>query len=211
MTEPSIPERHEAMPQPAASTAQLVQDSTTTTIVLPPRGFKGMVRTMLVFALVWLAAISGFSLVFVSGITFVNGISWETIPAILIFVPFWAIGIGMLLGSIQSARRKSVFILSRSDGLIFSQAGPFRKSEKQWPAASITRIHMDRSGTVINNKPVMELQIHSMAQAPAGGISAASAAASPPAEKKDGMLSGRDEEELKWIASTLRAALAQFK
>ena len=186
------------MEQPATSTAQLIQDSQSTTIALPPIGFKGNVMGLLFFAVIWTGFIAIFTAVFLLGGSFTDGLSFEMVIVPLGLLPFWAIGIGLFFFAIQTARRRAVFIVTKSDGLTFSQVGPFRKAEMQWAAASITRIHMDTSGTVVNGKAVMQLAIHAKVTDATGATS----------EKVTGLMSGRDEAELKWLASTLRDALA---
>ena len=55
--------------------------------------------------------------------------------------------------------------------------------------ASIAAIRADASGMAVNNVPVIELQVH------------------PQHGKKAGFFAGRDEQELRWMASELRRTL----
>jgi hypothetical protein len=53
----------------------------------------------------------------------------------------------------------------------------------------LTAIRADASSMEVNHRPVIQLQIH------------------PRAGKKVGLLSGRNEDELRWMATRLRRAL----
>ena len=58
-----------------------------------------------------------------------------------------------------------------------------------WSRGEIAAIRADASGMEVNDRPVIELQIH------------------PVSGKKFGVLAGRNEEELRWMATELRRAL----
>jgi len=85
------------------------------------------------------------------------------------------------------ARRRALFIVDKST-LRLAQAGLFGTKSWVWRREDLATICAGASSMKVNNQPVIELQIH------------------PRGSKKVGVLAGRDEEELRWIASTLRRA-----
>ena len=74
-------------------------------------------------------------------------------------------------------------------GLHVAQAGLFGAKRWDWPREEIADIRAGPSGMEVNNRPVLELQVH------------------PRSGKKAGFLAGRDEAELRWMATRLRRAL----
>jgi hypothetical protein len=67
--------------------------------------------------------------------------------------------------------------------------GPFGSKQLEWSRGDISAIRADASGMEVNNRRLFELQIH------------------PVTGKKVGLLAGRDENELRWMATRLRRAL----
>jgi hypothetical protein len=74
--------------------------------------------------------------------------------------------------------------------LMVMQSGPLGSKRWEWPREKVARIAVGPSGMAVNDVPVLELQIHAKAG------------------KKMGLLAGRDEAELHWLATRLRRALA---
>ena len=70
------------------------------------------------------------------------------------------------------------------------QSGPFGTKQRDWAAEQIAKLFAGPSGMEVNEAPVLELQI-------VGSDS-----------KKFGLLAGRSDDELKWMAAELRAALS---
>ena len=67
--------------------------------------------------------------------------------------------------------------------------GLFGTKERRWDRDEIAAIRADRSNMEVNDRPVIELQIQ------------------PRTGKKTGLLAGRNEQELRWLATRLRQAL----
>jgi hypothetical protein len=65
----------------------------------------------------------------------------------------------------------------------------FGTKQLEWRRDEIAAIRADTSGMEVNNRPVIELQIH------------------PLSGKKVGLLAGRKEEELRWMATRVGRAL----
>jgi len=100
---------------------------------------------------------------------------------------FWLVGIGLLLAGIHMGLRRAG--LAVADGtLMVLQTSPFGKKQHEWPVEQLTAIRVGPTGMTVNDKPVLELQIHD-----SDG-------------DKIGLLGGRTDEELHWLAGELRRA-----
>jgi hypothetical protein len=180
----------QAPAQPPDSTIQLAQSGDTLTVLIPPNGFRGMTRAMLSFSILWNVFIAIFITVLVLAATGVLKSKQQGNPVVgaLFMIPFVAVGIGTMLGAINSARRRTVLLVT-ADSIIFTQKGLFGEKEKQWPRASLLAVAAGPSGAKINEQPVLELQL----QWTKG--------------KHFGLLAGRPEPELQWLAAELRRRL----
>ncbi|QNN24992.1 hypothetical protein HED60_22845 [Planctomycetales bacterium ZRK34] len=112
------------------------------------------------------------------------------IPFIIVIIGllFVIIGLMMVVGAIRNARRRAIIDVV-GDVLLISMAGPFGSSQREWRAVDLNRIQAAPSGTSVNNVPLFELQIR------------------PRSGGKVGYFGGRDKDELRWLAATLRDAL----
>lgn len=112
------------------------------------------------------------------------------IPFIIVIIGllFVIIGLVMVVGAIRNARRRAIIDVV-GDVLLISMAGPFGSSQREWRAVDLNRIQAAPSGTGVNNVPLFELQIR------------------PRSGGKVGYFGGRDKDELRWLAATLRDAL----
>jgi hypothetical protein len=107
---------------------------------------------------------------------------------VLLFVAlFWLIGIGLLLGGINMGRRQAGLAVAGGT-LMILQTGLFGKKHREWPLSDLSSIRVGPSGMEVNDVPVLQLQIHD-----ADG-------------KQVGLLAGRSDEELEWLAHELRTA-----
>jgi len=171
--------------QPKSSAVRLDQTADGVTLTVPPAGIWRGSKGLLLFGLVW----CGFMTLFTGVVVFTA--SKPNAPLLifgLFIAVFWAIGIAMLLGAINMGRRRAVFIVTPSD-LRIAQQSLFKKMVWTWSREELTAIRVDRSGTEVNHRPILNLQIHS------------------PTQRKVGLFSGRDEMELQWIATVLRQQL----
>jgi len=177
-----------ALTQPAGSKIAVDKFDGGLTIQVPPAGVWKGSSGMFFFALIW----NGFMTVFTSGVV-CGGLNAENKPdetALwlfpLVISLFWAVGIGMLLGSLNMGRRSAMFAVAAGN-LLVMQKGIFGTKRREWPVDSITNIGLYPSGMKVNDRDVYQLQIHA-------------------AGEKLGMLTGRDEQELEWLACELRSA-----
>lgn len=147
-------------------------------VEVPPKGFRGNPGSMLGFGLFWCLFIGVFTFL-------ARSAPW---PAWLFLLVFWAVGLGMVFGAINFARRRFT-IEVESDRVRVEQHGLFGSKSWVWDKSELAAVRADASGMKINNVPVLELQWHLAAG------------------KKVGTLAGRTEAELQWIAAEVRQAL----
>lgn len=167
--------------QPSGSKIRCEQGNGRQLFVVPPAGLVKGSKGLFVFAVIWCAfigTIAGFFL-------FVKHNESEFWIPLLFFLVFLSIGVGMLLGAIQMGRRRAILSAGR-DGVSIVVAGIFGTKRSDWTPQQIRFIRTGPSGMEMNNQPVIELQIHT------------------DDGKKKGFLAGRDEDELKWLATRLR-------
>ncbi|HKI71899.1 MAG TPA: hypothetical protein VKA81_05950 [Verrucomicrobiae bacterium] len=182
----SRPEPVEVVPKPADSRVRVEPRPDGVLLVVPPAGLRKGSKGLFGFAILWClivavitTAIAAASAKNVRGKPFVG---WALIGV------FWLVGLSMLAGAVNMARRRAM-LLVENGRLKVAQIGIFGAKRWDWNRENIAAIRADTSGLEVNNAPVIELQIH-----PVNG-------------KKTGFFAGRDQEELRWMASELRRAL----
>lgn len=174
-------------PKPIKSKAVLTNNPDGLTIDLPPGGWRAT-KGLLSFAIIWnvfVGVILGVVLTIKA--TKPSSSAPPTVLVVIVSV-FFLIGILMLIASINMARKRAVIDVVNGAVLV-TQKGMFRVKQRQWDAGAIQRVEVGPSGTTVNNRPILELHIFDQA------------------DKKTGMLMGRDEDELDWIAAELRKSL----
>lgn len=184
----------EPLSQPAGSSITLENNAQGLTLTVPPVGFFRGSAGLGVFAIFW----NGF-LILVTTIaltTILSGGTFKTksgAPAspwiVALFMSiFWAVGLGMLTAALHMGRRRAIIDVV-DDALLITQAGLFGTTQRQWSRQQIAAICRGPSNMTVNNRPVLELQVH------------------PVEGKRVGFLSGRGDEDLAWVADVLRRAL----
>lgn len=180
------PDKRDYPDQPVGSQVQLVERPDGFTLTMPPAGLVRGSKGLFAFAILWNTFMSVFTTIFL----FAKGSqtsSGEPMFWLLIIV-FWSIGVGLFIPAINMGRRRAVFMIA-GDQLRLAHANLFGTKLSAWSRDELKSIHIGPSGMAVNDIPVLELQIE------------------PRAGKKVGLLSGRDEDELRWIATTLRRGL----
>lgn len=159
------------------------------TIQIPPAGLWRGTHGLFTVALFW----NGFMTVFTAamlGAFFGAGAMKDhavwLLPLLLSI--FWLVGIGILLGSLNMGRRRAAIAVTGGT-LMVIQTGLFGSKQRDWPPGDVEAVRAGPSGMTVNDQPVLELQIFD------GGAS------------KFGLLAGRPDRELEWLADTLREAL----
>jgi uncharacterized membrane protein len=181
--------KEDRLEPPHGTNIRVTQQGDAVLAILPSTGFKGQARSLLVFAIVWLLISTVVLAAFVAA-SVSDNVKGDKPPwFIFVFIGlFEAIGIAMLTGAINYARRKASLRASRTDLMIVRQS-PFGSKTFKAGRSDINFIRVGPSGTTINDVPVMELQVHS-----ADG-------------KKHGFFAGHSNEELAWLATHLRRTL----
>jgi hypothetical protein len=187
-SEDEAPDLEPALTQPAGSKIAVDKFEGGLTIQVPPAGVWKGSSGIFFFALIW----NGFMALFTSGVV-CGGLQAENKPdetALWLFPLFislfWAVGIGLLLGAINMGRRTAMFAVAAGT-LLVMQKGIFGTKRREWPVAEISSIALGPSGMKVNDRDVNQLQIHACGE-------------------KLGLLTGRDEQELEWLACELRNA-----
>lgn len=171
------------MQQPPASQVQVEELLNGIRLTVPPAGLWHGSKGMFVFALIWCAFITFFTVMM-----FKSGPNGDYLIPLIIMALFWVVGIGMLAVAINLGKRTAV-LTAEGGRLRIETKSLFGVKQKEWSPSEIAAIRADNSGMEVNDRPVLNLQIH------------------PRIGKKTGFLTGRDEAELRWIATRLRHAL----
>jgi hypothetical protein len=161
------------------------------TIRVPPAGIRKGSSGLFFFSLLW----NGFMTMFTvcTGYAMLSGQAQDAEGNEWIFAAvislFWLVGIGMLVGAINMGRRQAALAVT-GGRLLAMQTGLFGKKQREWPASEIKLIAAGPSGMEMNDVPILELQITDRSG------------------KKLGILAGRADDELHWLAYELTQAVA---
>ncbi len=179
-------EEREVLQQPASSRVLVERSPGYLRCTIPPAGLWRGSKGLFFMGLFWCGFMVLFSAVMLKGGMKTSG--WGVVGLLAFISLFWAIGIAILTAAVNMGKRTATFTVS---GRHLSIVSRNLFGAKQWELSQteIAALRADASGMEVNDKPVLELQIH-----PATG-------------KKIGLLAGRDEEELRWLATELRHAL----
>jgi hypothetical protein len=178
-----------AVPPPVGTPIMLERFPDGLTIQVPPAGlFRGS-HGLFLFGLIWLVVVTFICAVLFAAL--IDGNMQEKnvafiLPAVMSI--FWLAGLGLLLTGINMGRRKAAIAVTGGT-LMVIQTGLFGSKKRDWEPGDVEGVRVGPSGMEVNDKPVLELQIYD------GGA------------HKFGLLSGRTNEELYWIAAELRAVL----
>jgi hypothetical protein len=182
----AAPRKTERFEPPAETDIALDRHPRGIAFTIPPAGIWKGSRGLFLFSLIWCSITLAVSVV--------GGGVWQPngnlpLAGVLLFAAiFWTIGIVTLCVSINMGRRQAVLAVV-GDSLQFLQVGPFGRRRHEWSREQITDVTVGPSGVEINDVPILELQVRTVAG------------------KKHGLLSQRDPAELEWIATVVRHEL----
>ena len=156
------------------------------TIMLPALGLLRAKKSMFLFGLLWTA----FSSVFVVlGMTIGGGIVGGGWIFVLVGSAFVLVGLGMLGYAIETAKRSAILDVI-GDALLMTQNSPLRGTRvREWGGGVVVGVQVEDSSTSVNGVPLKHLVIRSRDG------------------DELGVLIEREDDELRWIAKTLRDAL----
>jgi hypothetical protein len=172
--------------QPVSSTVKVESRPDGTLFTVPPMGLMKGSKGLFIFAVIWCGFITIFT-VLAGPELLKKGGSDLAIFAVISSL-FWAVGLGMLAGAVNMGRRRAMILVSPAELKVVRQ-GPFGTKKRAWSRGEIARIEVGPSGMTVNNRPVKELQVHDVNGS------------------KSGFFTERDDEELRWLATTMRATL----
>lgn len=180
--------------QPANSNIIVDRRADGLTLTLPPQGFKKGSKGLFGFAVIWNVFISIFIVVIIVQLVRGQPLKSEDGDLIsawwglLFMVPFIAVGVGVMLAAMNMAKRRAVIdVIGQT--LLLTRQSIFRTKQEEWRADRIICVETGASGTEVNDRPIMELQIRLK-----GG-------------KHVGCLSQLDNDELDWLAAEINLAL----
>lgn len=183
--EREIPSR-DVLEQPPDSRVRLERHPDGVTMTIPPLGVWRAVGGLIIMGLIF-TTVGGIVTAGILGAV-LRGNPGVPIPAIAIGLVFFCAGVGVTVGSVHAGRKKVVLAVVGNQFLTF-ETGPLGSRRREFTGCDLLDIACGPSNVSVNNKPLPQLQI-----VPAEG-------------KPVGMLTGRDEAELKWIATVLRQPL----
>lgn len=161
------------------------------TIRIPPAGIWKGSKGLFLFSLFWCGFLVVFDGIALSSMLAANNPQANADGgwALVAFSGlFWAVGIAMLLGAINMGRRKAALAVVAGE-LMAIQTGIFGSKKREWRCEEVKSIESGSSGMEVNKVPILELQITGTD------------------DIKFGLLAGRAEEEIEWLAYTLRSAV----
>jgi hypothetical protein len=179
----------EALQKPAGSNITLEEHADGVTLHVPPAGLWKGSKGLFAFSLLW----NGFMTIVTGGFVWALLAGGAGHLDALIFVAFiaafWAVGLGLMLAGINMGRRCAVLGVVGNDHLLVLQTGIFGSKRREWDRGQLEEIRAGPSGIETNGVPIIELQII------------------PRRGKKVGLLAGRENDELHWLAAVLRHSL----
>jgi hypothetical protein len=171
----------EDAPKPADTCINIESRVSGLSIEIPPAGL-GKSNGLFGMSVVWCLVMALFTAMpLLNGAKTSSGF-WLAIPW------FWLIGLALMIGAVRVGRRRTSLVVE-SGKLSMTQTDPFGTKHREWQRGEISAIRADASEMKSNHRWIIELQIH------------------PVAGKKVGMLAGRKDDELRWLATELRRAL----
>lgn len=170
---------------PADSTLEISDQDGATIYRIPAQGVWKGSRGLMVFAIVWNCILAFITAAMLMGEGDADGALW----VMLLFLSlFWAVGIGLVVGSFYLGRMSA--LIGVREGLLFIERKTiFGNKWTEFEPGRIASIHIGASNMEVNDEPVMELKIQ-----PVGDTAA-------------GMFSQLDDDEIRWLAQQLSRQL----
>jgi hypothetical protein len=178
-------EFRECLDRPADSQVAVENCADGVTLTVPPAGIWYGSKGLFPFAILWLGLTTAIGAIFITSMYKVGRYDFWPLAGIALFA---VIGVLMLAGAVQMGRRRAVLAVV-GDRLLVLQSGPLGSKPRDWSQNQLADIRTGPSGMKSGDIPVIELQV----------------------VLRDGkhvdLLSGHDEEELRWLATVLKRAL----
>jgi hypothetical protein len=153
------------------------------TFSIPRSRLFGLPLFFWIFAIFWNGVVAAMALEDAK-----NGFD-NSLFALAMLIVFGGIGLGLIGTAIHMTIRRAEIAFAAGRLLVLQFGGLFGKRRHEWAVEELAAIRVAASDTSVGNRPLMQLQI-----VPTGG-------------KPVSLLTGRDEQELAWIATVLRREL----
>jgi hypothetical protein len=189
------PDSDAPLRQPADSKIVVDRRPDGLTLTIPCAGLRSAALGMALFAIIWLGACIAMTLWGVH--SHLSG------DKLLVYTgPFWAFGVLIVYSAVKTARHRAIIDVigkpgSRAAGaaasdplLLLTERVFFRTHQYKWTRDQIAAVMVGASKIEMNERPIPQLQIH-LAQG----------------QGKVGRFTGRDEEELEWLAQVINLSL----
>ena len=181
----------DVLDQPADSPVVVEMSASSLTLTVPPLGVWRGGKPFFLFGLIWCSIFTLLTvlLIFVGP----NNPKFDDtamVGSLACLGLFELVGLAMLLVGVHLGRRRAVLRVVDDELQIF-RAGLFGSSRRLWTRLEVGDIRVGPSNLVVNDVPVLELQIHPVVRT----------------GQKYGLLGGRDANELRWLATLLRQRL----
>lgn len=173
----------DALIQPPDSDVVFRDHADSLSFLVPPAGIWKGSHGLFLIGLVWNVFVG----VFVSAMIFSDDSDAGLMPFALLGL-FLLVGFAIMLSGYNIGKRQAA-IAVQGDQVSIKRISPFRTRDWNVSTNEIKAIRKGPSGMEVNDRPVMELQVH-LAEG-----------------EKIGILSQRDDEEIDWIAAVLRHKL----
>ena len=178
-----------ASANPPAGSRFLIERSGSKTEVRVPAGGMGKSTVfMMLFGIVWCCFVGFVTFGMLSGSAHSGTTSERSLPEFLFLIPFWAVGLGTLIGCLHFSSKRWTITAERGVLNIVSTSSLFKKG-RAWQASEIQSLEATNSGIKVNEVPLMELRVNL-----ATG-------------KHVGLVRGYDLRERQWLAAVLSEAL----
>jgi hypothetical protein len=185
----------EAIKQPPESRVRVAFCADGITLEVPPVGVQHDAGGLFLFAIAccgFLVVVTAFILSF--DLRFAQIRPWhESVFVFMLLAVLWVGAVVLLTTGYRSVKNRAVFRVS-DERLLVTEEGPSGRMHREWKRDDIALIGVGPTSPIDNNagetaKVLWELQIY------------------PKNARHVGLLAGRDTDELRWIATTLRWAL----
>jgi hypothetical protein len=183
---PDAPSRDRAE-RPADTAVAVDENPDGITITIPPAGLRKGSKGLFAFSVAWCVLMAVFTAAVIRGPLLQGG--WGSAWPFLAFcAAFWAVGGAMMVGAVNMGRRHAIIDVV-DDVLLINRRNLFGLKSHKWARAELESVTVGPSGMEVNDIPVLELKVR------------------PVTGKAVGLFAGRDDRELRWLASLIARRL----
>lgn len=179
---------HAPVDRPPGSTCTVRENTDGLTVTIPPAGVRKGSKGLFVFSIMWCGFMTVFTALAVAMPLIKGNAAGDIWPFVGFCSLFWAIGAFMMVMAINMGRRHAIIDVV-DDALLINRKNLFGLKSHQWTRDQLVSVTVGPSGMEVNEVPVLELKVN------------------PTQGRPVGLFAGRDEAELRWMASLLHRRL----